>query len=810
MTHQRGVAGLMGGLITKGAASAENCFLFLPVLYSIRHPRRVIALHGVAFLAAVVLILTVFQPALTSVKTEETTWESIANRLFDNSIQSIAGAEDEGVSDYARFQQLFGSEEFVQLVVSGQGELDRSVFARLSGFVAKLERRGNGANVLWAGRLPHAPDKLKFNQTLNEQDTLILREFLSRLHSDPTASRLLRLPQNRWDIAFYVFPTEELKDDGERIKFTQLVRESWMQSEPLEGWQAELIGAPMLLGELRGALEEALAINFPLVNLIVFLLCWLVARRIRLVFLIYFPLLQCELWLVAAYLVSGHGFNYITSNMATVILVIGAATNIHLLSAYLQARKDLSVRGAIVRAFRHVGRPSLIATATTAVAMISFIVNDDPAIRDFGIYSALGLAAAIFCSYTLLPAALLLWAPREAMPERRVVFIAPFLAIPAWAWSHPRSVLAGAALISLSGIAAIFHLNIGTHVHGYFEDDSSIRKAVAFSQERFSGYLPLEVIIHWPDEGETQPQLSGDELLALAGQLEQTIMNKVRVNGREFTQLEIMTMSDLLDSFCADPARSKQCPDGKPSSQVVDLFSNADMETGLPKYVVARGNRHYLRLTVFHEPAYSAESLQLINRLQEVVQQEVGDSAHVVVTGLPALWFRHDAAMVKNLSQSFIVASIIIFLMMALAYRSVKPLLISIPSNMTPMLFSLGVAGLYCYSFAAQLTSAALMFTTVAVGVIVDDTLYFLLTYQRHIKRGACGETALVRTIEDVGAGIVLTGICLTLGTATLLMGRLIPMQVFGGLLSLTVLAALFADLLLLPAICRVFWNPVK
>ena len=84
----------------------------------------------------------------------------------------------------------------------------------------------------------------------------------------------------------------------------------------------------------------------------------------------------------------------------------------------------------------------------------------------------------------------------------------------------------------------------------------------------------------------------------------------------------------------------------------------------------------------------------------------------------------------------------------------------------------------------AQLPSTAFMFTTVAVGVVVDSTLFFLLTYQQGRTAGFSGRRSLERTLDTVGPGIVVTGLALTVGTATLLSGELVPIKVFGGLLS--------------------------
>jgi len=781
------------------------------VIFSIKNPKLVIMLHITAFLFASGILFSHFQTDFKKADPRDSFIQTLTNSLFDNSIQSIIGKKGTGAIEHQDFQKNFGSDEFIQLVISGKGTLKTDDINKIIPFITKIEQPENSAQVIWIGKLPHAPDQLKFNQPLvTTKGDLQFKEFLARTEIDPLASRLIRISKNRWDMSLYIAPQAKLENDGDRVRFTELVRNNWKNTPSVQQWKSEMVGIPIILSELRQSLIDAIRINFPLVNFLVIALCWVVARKVSLMLVFFLPLLQSEIWLSAAYLGSGHGFNYITGNMATIIMIIGAATSIHLLSAWMHAWEKSDTNSATLDAFQRLYRPCLIATGTTIIALISLGFSSNPAIKYFGLFSAFGLAATLFCSFTLIPALLSVWSYKKPAQYQTDRLSSPLLPLPYWAWENPKKILTGALVLTILGAIGVSYLEIGTHIHGYFSKNSDYRKAVEFAENRFPGYIPYELIVSWPKKNQPDNIKTPDSIIKLSNQIKSSILTGVNQENIKFTSKNILGLADFLTSFCLDPSKSSICPEGQPSRELKKYFISSKSNTGISPYITDDEGRRFLRTTIFHNPGYASDELRMMKNIKRITQKQVGNDVNIKITGIATLWVFHDATIARSLINSFIAASFIIFIIMTLFYRKIKPILISLPSNILPILLSLAVAGIYSLLFSAKLTTAALMFSAVGVGIIVDDTLYFMLTYQKYIRRGLNGKTSLDKTISSVGPGIILTAICLTAGTGTLLLGELIPIQVFGGMLSMTVFLALFTDLLILPALCRLFWNPRK
>ena len=92
-----------------------------------------------------------------------------------------------------------------------------------------------------------------------------------------------------------------------------------------------------------------------------------------------------------------------------------------------------------------------------------------------------------------------------------------------------------------------------------------------------------------------------------------------------------------------------------------------------------------------------------------------------------AVWrWRNLYQVVVDLALSLGTASIIIFIVLAIVYRSIRIGLISIIPNMFPLV----VTGTYLALAGYNLEIVMVVNFTVCLGVAVDDTIHFLTRYQ--------------------------------------------------------------------------------
>ena len=145
-----------------------------------------------------------------------------------------------------------------------------------------------------------------------------------------------------------------------------------------------------------------------------------------------------------------------------------------------------------------------------------------------------------------------------------------------------------------------------------------------------------------------------------------------------------------------------------------------------------------------------------------------------------------------------------ITVMMSLALRSTRLGLVSMIPNVIPLLSLGGLAA----ALWDPLDSDTFVIAILAIGIGVD-TVHFLMRYRRECLRGASLEVAIRRTF-DLGRAIVITTLVLGLGFLPMSLSTYYSTQIVGTLLPFTLVMALVADLLLVPAMATLGWLKVE
>ena len=126
-----------------------------------------------------------------------------------------------------------------------------------------------------------------------------------------------------------------------------------------------------------------------------------------------------------------------------------------------------------------------------------------------------------------------------------------------------------------------------------------------------------------------------------------------------------------------------------------------------------------------------------------------------------AVWRWKDLyRIIVDLAFSLGTASVIIFGVLAIVYRSLRLGLISVVPNLFPLAatgFLLLVAGQY-------LEIVSVCAFTVCLGIAVDDTIHFLTRYQEEQRKTADRRLAIRRAFVGVGTALIMTTVILAIG----------------------------------------------
>ena len=172
----------------------------------------------------------------------------------------------------------------------------------------------------------------------------------------------------------------------------------------------------------------------------------------------------------------------------------------------------------------------------------------------------------------------------------------------------------------------------------------------------------------------------------------------------------------------------------------------------------------------------------------------------VITPGLVPLLVNTFSQAVSSSVTSYFIAAIAITFMMMIILGSVRIGLLSMIPNLTPIIMGL----LLMYAANIPLDMFTLLIGSIAIGLAVDDTIHFMHNFRRYYLNTGDAAKAIEQTFFTTGKAMLITTIVLSLGFYAYMMANMISVQNFGLLTGSVIVLALFADLLLAPALMMV------
>jgi predicted RND superfamily exporter protein len=192
-----------------------------------------------------------------------------------------------------------------------------------------------------------------------------------------------------------------------------------------------------------------------------------------------------------------------------------------------------------------------------------------------------------------------------------------------------------------------------------------------------------------------------------------------------------------------------------------------------------------------------------IEEIEEDLLKEIDkifppDRYEVKVTGKSLLYLKGTHYLIRNLILSLSLAILLIALFMAYMFRSFKMIVISLIPNLLPLIITAGVMG---FSGIPLKPSTILVFS-IAFGISVDDTIHFLAKYRQELIANQWRiKSAVYNSLRETAVSMFYTSIVLFFGFAVFMSSNFGGTVALGGLVSVTLLFAMLANLILLPSL---------
>ena len=494
--------------------------------------------------------------------------------------------------------------------------------------------------------------------------------------------------------------------------------------------------------------------------------------------------LAAIVWTEALLVVSRARLSMVSSMLNAIVTIIAVATVMHVIVHYRAYRPGLQ-REPALRATLAELLPAIFWTcATTAAGFAALLSSHITPVQSFGKMMGLASLLVFVGAVTLLPGGILLGRssidPRYAPAEDRLVERLRRLADAIE--RHPRLLGIGALVLSVVTGLGLFRLRIETDFSKNFRRSSPIIQGLIFVETRLGGAGTWEVNFPAPRNELNEAYLEQVERLA----------EKLRAIGTDDPEMPRLTkVVAITDGLKLVPPIPFVLNTIDKRLKLLNRFQ--------PDYESTLYNRRQGRMRIVlraRERQSSKEKLALIGEVERVARQEFPEAK---ATGLFVLLTFLIESLLRDQVVSFAWASLGIFVMMTIAFGSLRIGLISLVPNFFPIVLVVGSMGWT----GLPINIATAMIASVSMGLTVDSTIHYITGYRRRLAAGFDPSESMRETHAGVGRAMVFATLALIVGFTTLSLSHFIPLVYFGLLLSVAMLGGLFADLLLLPLLLR-------
>ncbi len=468
------------------------------------------------------------------------------------------------------------------------------------------------------------------------------------------------------------------------------------------------------------------------------------------------------IWSFGTMALFGYKITLLTALIPPLVVVIGIPNCIYFLNKYHTSFKES--RDKQFALFTMVGRMGIVTLFCNIAAAIGFAVfalTQSSLLKEFGYVSGINIMALFFISLLFIPSVLsLMKAPTEKQMQylKNPLLEKSLVKIRRWTIFHSKWVYGISIIILLFSITGLFKLK----KEGFIVDDlpkkDIIYTDLKWFENNFNGIMPLEILIDTKKRKglirNMQPIQNIDEFSNYIEQNGNTAKPLSFVEGLKFSR----------QAFYDGDSVSYTTPSGMAEMAIMSQYIKTDKKHNSQKKGIESllnnfidSNQQIARISVNMKDIGSKQLPLLLNDFEKK-GYEIFDSTKysITFTGGSVTFLEGTSFIINGLKESIIYAFLLIAICMLYLFKSVRVLLCSLIPNVIPLVVTGGVMG---WMGIALKPSTVLVFS-VALGIVIDVTIRFLVNYKQELKNYNNNIKATInQTIKQTGISIIYTSL---------------------------------------------------
>jgi len=418
--------------------------------------------------------------------------------------------------------------------------------------------------------------------------------------------------------------------------------------------------------------------------------------------------------------------------------------------------------------------------------------------RHFGVVAAINIIAIFVISIVTIPIVTsFMPAPRRKhvkhLDRKWLYFMVnKFVKI---VQDYRRPVYIGVALVMLASIYGMTRVKTTGNIVGDFPVNDRVIHDLTWFEDNFNGVMPFEMVVDCKRSGQIMKPNNLQKI--------EKLQRKLEAHPEFSRSLSIVDATKFARQAFYNGSESRYGLIKRNEQSFIGPYFQSDYNTGGMESTFLDSARSITRISAQIADIGTEEMEALLANLRvEVEEIFPPDKYEVTMTGTSIVFLEGTEYMVKNLIISLAIAIFVICVIMSVLFRSVRMVLISLLPNLIPLLFTAAVMGY----FGIPLKPSTILVFSIAFGISVDDTIHFLAKYRQELKvlRWNIKESVLL-AVKETGVSMMYTSIVLFFGFGIFGASEFGGVRALGILVSLTLMVAMFANLVVLPSLLLSF-----
>ena len=543
-------------------------------------------------------------------------------------------------------------------------------------------------------------------------------------------------------------------------------------------------GLPFMLNDVSDLIISDIVWLLPIVFIVIALILYFSFKSLRGVLM---PLLTAGIaviWTIGIMVTAGHELTIILNIVPIILLAVGSAYTIHVINSF-NVSKTTDINQTIIKALGYVIIPVVLAAVTTAIGFVSFVLGAYlTMIRDFGIFTAIGVMVSLILAIFFVPALTSVFSKNDNkktadLTEKKTILSHVILQpLSNLLFKHPKYIFSIWGILMVISIVGMFLIKTSTNMADYFKKDNPTRISEDLMQKKFGGSFPVFVVF----DGDVQ----SPEVLKTMIKTEQFMKQDPNIS---ITQ----SVADLIEQMNDAMLEGKKIPDDR--TKIEQLWFLLDGQDVMPQLVSEDLDRGIIQSKFASVENKEIEAFT--KKMQQFIEENSNENCKIELTGMPSVYVRLNDSLIKSQFSSLLIALVLVVLIVGLIFRSFsKGIYATIPIIATILvLFGfMGFTGI-------PLDIATVLVGSIALGIGIDYSIHFISGFNAHLKENGDAEKAIEKTLLSSGKAIIINVTSVAAGFLVLLFSQLVPLQNFGLLVAISMFGSGLGSLTLLPVI---------